>query len=113
MSLDYLPQVEITYKEKNEKLSQIIQVADFVDTMRVRARGKRIPIDSILSFKTLEPYERPKEEKEEITHTDDNKGKNIDTKSDASEHVSIKKDTQATKPKTDNDTGSQMLLFDS
>ncbi len=115
MSLDYLPQVEITYKEKNEKLSQIIQVADFVDTMRVRARGKRIPIDNILSFKTLEPlpYEKPKEEKEEVTPTDDNKEKNIDTKSDASEHVSIKKDTQATKPKTDNDTGSQMLLFDS
>ena len=51
LSLDYLPQVEVISKNKNEKQSTIIQVADYVQVMNMKARGKRIVIDNIVSLK--------------------------------------------------------------
>ena len=70
LSINYLPQIEITYTEKNkkEKSTTKLVVPDFVDIMKIKARGKSLSFDNILSVKELDPlpYEEPEIEEPEI-----------------------------------------------
>jgi len=106
LSVDFLPQVEINYKTKTDKLSQIIQISDYVDLMKLKARGKRIAIDNILSFKVLDPL--PYEEQEEdiidsvvIEEDGETEVEDIDTLSTDENNSSI----------SDKGEGIQMTLF--
>ena len=68
LSINYLPQMEIVYTEKGkkEKLTTQLIVSDFVDIMRIKAKGKSLNIDNIVSVNELEPlpYEEPEMEEE-------------------------------------------------
>lgn len=64
-SVNYLPQIEVIYTDKDKKkLATTIFAADFVEIMRIKARGKNLAMDNIVSFKELAPlpYEEPKDE---------------------------------------------------
>lgn len=100
LSLDYLPQVEVISKNKNEKQSTIIQVADYVQVMNMKARGKRIAIDNIVSFKKMEalPYTPPEKE----------------SKKTDSENELIEEENNVTPAEPSNmekEQGTQMTLF--
>ncbi|MGI6291525.1 MAG: DNA gyrase/topoisomerase IV subunit A [Bacteroidales bacterium] len=100
LSLDYLPQVEVISKNKNEKQSTIIQVADYVQVMNMKARGKRIAIDNIVSLKKMEalPYTPPEKE----------------SKKTDSENELIEEENNVTPAEPSNmekEQGTQMTLF--
>ncbi len=98
LSLDYLPQVEINFKNKNEKQNTIIQIADYVPIMQTKARGKRIAINDITSFKAMDP----------LPYTPSKKGKiETDNKND----TTIKEDAIPTDTQSNDDKGTQMTLF--
>jgi len=69
LSIHYLPQIEIIYTEKGkkEKYTTTLAAADFVDIMKVKARGKSLSFDAIVSVKELEPlpYAEPQDEIED------------------------------------------------
>jgi len=101
LSLDYLPQVEVISKNKNEKQSTIIQVADYVQVMNMKARGKRIAIDNIVSFKKMEalPYTPPEKESKKT----DSENELIEEENNV---------TPADKPSNmEKEQGTQMTLF--
>ncbi len=65
LSVNYLPQIEVIYTDKDKKkIAAVISPADFVEVMRIKARGKNLTMDNIASFKELHPlpYEEPEEE---------------------------------------------------
>ena len=70
LSINYLPQIEIVYTEKGrkEKITTKLTASDFVDIMKVKARGKSLNVDNIVSVRELEPlpYTEP-EMTEDIT----------------------------------------------
>jgi topoisomerase-4 subunit A len=70
LSVNYLPQIEVVYTEKNskEKLRASLVVSEFVDVMRIKARGKSLAMDNILGVRELEPipYEEPEVEELEL-----------------------------------------------
>lgn len=109
LSVDYLPQVEINYKNKTEKLSQIVQIADFVDLMKIKARGKRIPFDNIISFKALDslPYEESIEQISDFTNQDEE----TDLDQDLFETEETETNTSPSNPNPDKEEGIQMTLF--
>lgn len=101
LSLDYLPQVEVISKNKNEKQSTIIQVADYVQVMNMKARGKRIAIDNIVSLKKMEalPYTPPEKESKKT----DSENELIEEENNV---------TPADKPSNmEKEQGTQMTLF--
>ena len=101
LSLDYLPQVEVISKNKNEKQSTIIQVADYVQVMNMKARGKRIAIDNIVSFKKMEALHYTPPEKE---------SKKTDSENELIEEENNV--TPADKPSNmEKEQGTQMTLF--
>ncbi|MEI8202209.1 MAG: DNA gyrase/topoisomerase IV subunit A [Bacteroidota bacterium] len=67
---DYLPRIEVDYLfgKTQEKKSEIINLFDFVEIMNQKARGKRIPFDSIQKVTLIDalPYDEPKEEEPEV-----------------------------------------------
>jgi topoisomerase IV subunit A len=71
VSLDWLPQLEISFQEKNGKIrdSEIINVEEFIGLKSYRAKGRRLsdhPIDEII---WLEPF--PYEPEEELALEDE------------------------------------------
>ena len=69
VSIDYLPQIEITYYTKNPKEleREIVNCAEFVEVMGVKAKGKRLNFGTIKNVKFIDPlpYEEPEEVEEE------------------------------------------------
>ena len=69
LSINYLPQIEVVYteKDKKDKLTATLIVSDFVDIMKIKAKGKPLSYDNVVSMKELEPlpYEEPEIEIEE------------------------------------------------
>jgi topoisomerase-4 subunit A len=65
LSVNYLPQIEITCTEKNNKDKKTTRliVSDFVEIMKIKAKGKPLVLDNIVSLKELEPlpYTEPEE----------------------------------------------------
>lgn len=66
VSIDYLPQLEVSFskKESKELEKEVVNVADFVEVMNVKAKGKKLNFANIKSVKFVEPlpYEEPEEE---------------------------------------------------
>ena len=66
VSIDFLPQIEITYYTKNPKEleREIVNCAEFVEVMGVKAKGKRLNFGTIKNVKFIEPlpYDEPEEE---------------------------------------------------
>ena len=62
-SIDYLPQIEVKYHLKDPKgiLTEVVNVAEFVDVMKVRAKGKVIRFGTVTGVKLLEPLPDPEE----------------------------------------------------
>ncbi|MBP7103003.1 MAG: DNA gyrase/topoisomerase IV subunit A [Bacteroidales bacterium] len=104
LSVDFLPQVEIIYKNKNEKQSQIIQIADFVEIMKIKARGKRIPIANITSFKTMDPLPYTEEDNTPEIPSDESDNFSDETTTDETITSSMKLDDEK-------ENGGQMSLF--
>lgn len=69
-SLDYLPQIEVSYYKKDPKqiLKEIISIADFVEIQGAKAKGKRLSFPNIKSVKLIEPlpFDEPEEVEEEV-----------------------------------------------
>ena len=65
VSTDFLPQLQIQSLNKaKEIITETLLLSDFVDIMRISAKGKRLPFNDIKSLKLTEPlpYEEPEEE---------------------------------------------------
>ena len=112
ISFDYLPKLEISYagKDKKDKKSEIINVAEFVEIMKIKARGKRIPISNILSFTPLDPfpYIEPK------NSSDDDQNDDLPEQSITLEmeiNTSDIKKNETVNNNDDNEKGVQMTLF--
>lgn len=75
ISIDYLPQLKVTYRKKkeNENSEEILSCAEFVEISTARAKGKRVNFPDIKSVKFIEPlpYEEPEEEEEIIDEDED------------------------------------------
>ena len=69
VSIDYLPQIEITYYTKNPKEleREIVNCAEFVEVMGMKAKGKRLNFGTIKNVKFIDPlpYDEPEEVEEE------------------------------------------------
>ena len=66
LSNNYLPQIEVLYygRDKKDKHTELLSPAEYVEIMKIKAKGKRIAVDNILSMSELEPipYEEPEAE---------------------------------------------------
>lgn len=66
ISIDYLPQIKIVYREKKADVNSeiIVSCAEFAELMTAKAKGKRINYPDIRSLNFIEPlpYEEPEEE---------------------------------------------------
>lgn len=66
LSTNYLPQIEVLYygRDKKDKHTELLCPAEYVEIMKIKAKGKRITVDNILSMSELEPipYEEPEAE---------------------------------------------------
>ncbi|MBO4654360.1 MAG: DNA gyrase/topoisomerase IV subunit A [Bacteroidales bacterium] len=71
VSIDYLPQIEVTYYKKNPKEleHEIVNCAEFVEVMGVKAKGKRLNFGTIKNVKFIEPL--PYDEPEEVEDAED------------------------------------------
>lgn len=68
-SIDYLPQINVTYREKKSELDSetIISCAEYVDISTSRAKGKRLSFPDIKSVRFIQPL--PYDEPEEVEET--------------------------------------------
>ncbi len=105
LSVNYLPQVEVICVDKNkkEKTTTTLVVSDFVDIMKIKARGKNLGFDNIVSLKELDPlpYEETEVEIEETI--------SIDEQEDSIEEQTPDNNIWDDEEK---DPGIQMSLFD-
>ena len=124
-SIDYLPQIEVKYHLKDPKgiLTEVVNVADFVDVMKVRAKGKVLRFGTVTGVKLLEPLPDPEEmlaaeqeevvEEVELTEEETDTVENIDD-AIAKERFDMEEEI---KPVTRNDNedgegdGEQLSLF--
>ncbi len=124
VSLDYLPQMEVKYQQKNQKelSEEIIPVADFVDVMSVKAKGKRINQPSIKKVKFTDPlpYDEP-EEIDEVEDVEDDLEQDNETTAPQSIDEEVAKEIfEIIEPRKevkkqrseDEDAGEQLALFD-
>ena len=115
VSIDYLPQIKVVYKEKKkEELSEVvISCAEFVDVMTARARGKRINFPGIKSITFIEPlpYEEPvDEESEEIDEEDHDSSETVEDMDYAIAKAEMEDITVEPLEKSEPGTGEQMTL---
>ena len=75
LSINYLPQIEVTYTEKNkkDKLTDTLIAAEYVEVMRIKAKGKSLNFDNIVSLKELDPlpYSEPEPEPIDMSEEED------------------------------------------
>ena len=124
-SIDYLPQIEVKYHLKDPKgiLTEVVNVAEFVDVMKVRAKGKVIRFGTVTGVKLLEPLPDPEEmlaaeveEEEPIEEPDDDTDGVVENIDDAvaKERFDMEEDILPVS-KDDNDDidgeGEQLSLF--
>lgn len=121
VSLDYLPQIEVTHVTKNKETEiEIIPCAEYVDVMNIKARGKRIAFDTIKSARFIDPlpYTEPEEEiiEDDIENDEDENpttDEDIDTSvaKDIFENIEAPKRVFKEKVKGDDDEIEQLSLF--
>lgn len=121
VSIDYLPQIEITYYTKNPKEleHEIVNCAEFVEVMGVKAKGKRLNFGTIKNVKFIEPlpYDEPEEEEEFIEAEDvetEEVMEDIDMQVAKEIYDNVEEGPAAPKEKKDqgDDRGEQLSLFD-
>jgi len=121
ISIDYLPQIQVTYHKKKaeEDSIEIIPTAEFTEPMTVRARGKRINFPEIKSIKFIDPlpYEEPEEEPEdeEEEMVEDAEMESVPESVDdavAKELFLSEKEPQKSDPNKLDEEGVQLSIFD-
>ncbi|MDR2406619.1 MAG: DNA gyrase/topoisomerase IV subunit A [Bacteroidales bacterium] len=105
LSLNYLPQIEIVHTDKNkkDKKTTTLVVSDFIDVMKIKAKGKNLPFDNILSLKELEPL--PYTESEDINTIDQQEEEDTNNNQTPSSKNNSIWDEQ------EKDPGEQLSLF--
>ena len=67
-SIQYLPQAEITYTDKQhpDKTTELFNIAEMTEETKLKSKGKRLSFDKIYKIKELEPlpYDEPETELE-------------------------------------------------
>jgi topoisomerase-4 subunit A len=119
VSIDYLPQIEITYYTKNPKEleHEIVNCAEFVEVMGVKAKGKRLNFGTIKNVKFIDslPYDEPEEE--EVVETEDVEieevMEDIDMQVAKEIYDNVEEGQSAPKEKKESgeDVGEQLSLF--
>lgn len=113
-SIDYLPQICVTYREKKSDVDTetVISCAEFVDLSTARAKGKRLAFNDIKSVRFIQPlpYSEPEEEVEEADESTD---ANISVDEEIAKDIfdTISSDSEASEPDPDTN-GTQLGLFD-
>ena len=124
-SIDYLPQIEVKYHLKDPKgiLNEVVNVAEFVDVMKVRAKGKVIRFGTVTGVKLLEPLPDPEEmlaaeveEEEPIEEPDEDTDGVVENIDDAvaKERFDMEEDILPVSKEENDDTdgeGEQLSLF--
>jgi topoisomerase-4 subunit A len=120
VSIDFLPQIEITYYTKNPKEleKEIVNCAEFVEVMGVKAKGKRLNFGTIKNVKFIDPlpYDEP-EEVEEEAEVDDAETEVVDNDIDMQvakeifDHAEEGQTDGKEKKTPGEDKGEQLSLF--
>ena len=124
-SIDYLPQIEVKYHLKDPKgiLTEVVNVAEFVDVMKVRAKGKVLRFGTVTGVKLLEPLPDPEEmlaaeaEVEELVEEQDDDADGVIENIDdavAKERFDMEEDILPVSKDDNDDTdgeGEQLSLF--
>ena len=120
VSIDYLPQIEVTYYKKNPKEleHEIVNCAEFVEVMGVKAKGKRLNFGTIKNVKFIEPlpYDEPEEE-EEVAEVEDVESEEVmeDIDMQVAKEIYDNVDESQSSDKDDrpkgDDKGEQLSLF--
>ena len=121
VSIDYLPQIDVTYYKKNPKEleHEIVNCAEFVEVMGVKAKGKRLNFGTIKNVKFIDPlpYDEPEEEEEEPVEDEvsevEEMTENIDMQVAKEIYDNVDESTPSDKderPRGD-DQGEQLSLF--
>ena len=92
---------------------EIINVAEFIDIMKIKANCKRIPFANILAFTPLDPLPYEPAEEDDINDEEDayeeENGEN-EMENNTEDHQSDSQ-TKANEHSDDKDSGIQMTLF--
>ncbi|MBQ7490350.1 MAG: DNA gyrase/topoisomerase IV subunit A [Bacteroidales bacterium] len=118
VSVDWLPQIAVKYtmKDPKEILDEVISVADLVEIMTVKARGKKLAYKTIkkIAFTEPLPYEEPEEEQaEDIQEAESDTEMSIDDAVAKEIYDNIDKDKTSDSQQNSNaedNSGTQMEL---
>lgn len=115
VSIDYLPQLEVSFSKKDSKEleKEVVNVADFVEVMNVKAKGKKLNFANIKSVKFVEPlpYEEPEEDEtpeEELTDEEPLEDVDMQVAKDIYENIDSQSDNDD--EKFSGDKGEQLSL---
>ena len=114
-SIQYLPQVEITYTDKQhpDKTTELFNVAEMAEETKLKSKGKRLSFDKIYKINELEPL--PYEEAPETVPEDTDELSDMDAKAaEAAEEGELMDRMIRTAPVSEDVAGEgiQMNLFD-
>lgn len=105
---DYLPRLEIKWKDKKgEAHAEIIEPATVTEIMNIKAKGKRLPYETIKSVTTLEPLPYIEIEEEEI----EEEPKDFEVEQLWENATSLLDEAALAQKKIDDDEALQMTLF--
>ncbi|MBR4511621.1 MAG: DNA gyrase/topoisomerase IV subunit A [Bacteroidales bacterium] len=113
-SIQYLPQAEITYTDKQhpDKTTELFNVAEMTEETKLKSKGKRLSFDKIYKIKELEPlpYDEPETEPED---TDELSDSEAEAAEDAEDGELMERIIQKAPVSEDSaGEGIQMNLFD-
>ena len=114
-SIQYLPQVEITYTDKQhpDKTTELFNVAEMAEETKLKSKGKRLSFDKIYKINELEPL--PYEEAPETLPEDTDELSDMDAEAaEAAEEGELMERMIRTAPVSEDVAGEgiQMNLFD-
>lgn len=123
LSVDAMPQIKVLYQQKKSESQTdiIISCADFVDTMTVHARGRRIAFPNIKTIEPAEsiPCDEPDGEETLPEPADDTSEipENADNVDDAVakaifDTIEVKRHDKVSRAEAEDDPGKQLGLFD-
>lgn len=114
-SIQYLPQVEITYTDKQhpDKTTELFNVAEMAEETKLKSKGKRLTFDKIYKINELEPL--PYEEAPETLPEDTDELSDMEAEAaEAAEEGELMERMIRTAPVSEDVAGEgiQMNLFD-
>ena len=119
VSIDYLPQIEVTYYKKNPKEleHEIVNCAEFVEVMGVKAKGKRLNFGTIKNVKFIDPLPYDEPEEEEVAEVEEVEAEDVMEDIDMQVAKEIYDNVDETQPSDreshpkGEDSGEQLSLF--